>query len=185
MYLQDEIQNLKKKIIFWNYKIEDNLFILREINDILIYWEFSSEDEVFFNEKYREIIDYIDENNLYKDSFDYLEYKAYFYYLNWKTQRLLTLINSYRLFKNNDLLILMIELLIKDNYNKEDVFEYVNSILENWIDSIYTFRKIKSLLVWKYEFDLSNIDENIFFESIEWSVWEIFPKIIIWMWDKW
>lgn len=185
MYLQDEIQNLKNKIISWNYKNEDLLFILKEINDVLIYWQLSSDDEKYFIEKYREIIDYIDKNNLYTDSFDYLEYKAYFYYLNWKTQRLLTLINSYKLFKNNDLLILLIQLLIKDNSDKDDVFEYINTILDNWIENIYIYRKLKSLLIWKYEFDLSNINENNFYETIEWDIWEITPKIIEWIWEQW
>ncbi|MDD2515671.1 MAG: hypothetical protein PHO80_02545 [Candidatus Gracilibacteria bacterium] len=160
MYLGDEIQNLKNQIISGNYEIKKNLFILREINDVLIYGQLLSEDEGFFNEKYKEIIDYIDKNNLYKDNFDYLEYKAYFYYLNGKSQRLLTLVNSYRLFNNNELILLLIELLIKDNYDKEDVFEYVNIILDNGIDSIYTFRKLKGLLIGKYEFDLSVFEKE-------------------------
>lgn len=185
MYLHDEIQNLKNQILSWSYQNKDNLFLLREINEILVYWQLWNDDKTFFNTKYKEIIEYIDENNLYKDDFDYLEYKSYFYYLNWKTQRLKTLINSYRLFKKNELILLLIELLIIDNSNKEDVFEYVNIILNNWIDSIYVFRKLKSLLVWKYIFDLSSIDENHFYETLEDDIWEISPKIIEWIWDKW
>lgn len=185
MYSNDEIKKIKDKLELWNYKLEKDLFILSEINNILIYWNISLQDESFFIEKYKEIIEFIEDNKLYSDDFEYLEYKAYFYFLKWKTRTLQTLINSYKLIKNNELLLLLIELFVNNNYNKSDVFWYVDIIINNWVNNIYLFRKLKLLLVWEYKYDLSWIDINSIVENIDNSKVEIHPYEIKWIWDKW
>lgn len=185
MYSDAEIKKIKDKLESWNYDLEKDLFILSEINNILIYWDISLQYENFFIEKYKNIIEYIEVNKLYNDNFEYLEYKAYFYFLWWKTRNLQTLINSYKLFQNNELILLLVELFIKNNYSKSDVFWYVNIIINNWVNNIYLFRKLKSLLVWEYEYDLSWIDINTLVEKIDNSDAEIRPYEIKGIWDKW
>lgn len=184
MYLENEIVEIKNKLINWDYNIETDLFTLSEINNILISEKLSSEDENFFIEKYKKLIDEIEEKWLYRDNFEYLEYKAYFYFLNKKIRTLQTLIWT-KLFKNNELILLLIELLVENNYNNEDVFGYVEVILENKIENIYIYRRLKSLLVWNYEYDLSWIDINSLIEYIDNSDVEIHPYELMWIWNKW
>lgn len=103
---------------------------VRDLNDLLVWAYVEGDKKDFFRGKYEETINEIEERQLFQDDFDYLAHKAYFYYLNKKTKRLITLVNSKRL-HSPELLLLLVELMSAHAFPVSEVSFYVDRILES------------------------------------------------------
>jgi len=155
--VRNSISELRSKLEDVRFNSLDKLAVLWEINNFLVWGYLVWEEKEYFEKRYNSLILEIDEKGLFQDEYDYLIFKSYYYYLTHKTKRLFTLINSSDLSRNNELVLLLIDLMVKDKFSTEDVFYFVELVLNN-TNNISNIKKLKEILIWDYKYDLSEFE---------------------------